>query len=191
MTKIFDIQDGKVVLNANELSLPSFKKIYESDKTKNKDHAIAKISYIIFMYKWDSPYMSIVDEDNRSSILKEELFNDTDYELDNQTLDAIDKFKIFQHTFSLQFLEDNMLGATKLMQHYRLLNWDEVDKSGRPLYSSRDLAANLEKAGGILKSLQLLKEQVRREEIENTRIKGGSEIGSYEDIRSLKSLRHD
>ena len=84
-----------------------------------------------------------------------------------------------------------MLGATKLMQHYRLLNWDEVDKSGRPLYSSRDLAANLEKAGGILKSLQLLKEQVRREEIENTRIKGGSEIGSYEDIRSLKSLRHD
>lgn len=189
--KLFDIQDGKVVLNPSELSLPAFKKIYESDKTKDKQHAIAKISYIVFMYKWDSPYMSVIDEDKRSSILKEELFSDAKFELDKQTEDAIDKFKMFQHTFSLQFLEDNMLGASKLMEYYRLISWNETDKSGKQLYSSRDLAANLEKAGGILKSLHTLKEQVRREELENTRIKGGSEIGSYEEVRSLKSIKRD
>src|SRR5208283_1888257 len=126
--KLFDIQDGKVILNPNELSLPAFKKIYESDKTKDKTHAIAKISYIVFMYKWDSPYMSIIDEDKRDFILKDEIFEDSNYQLDNQTLDAIDKFKIFQHTFSLQFLEDNMLGASKLMEYYRLLDWSETDK---------------------------------------------------------------
>jgi hypothetical protein len=189
--KLFDIQDGKVVLNPDELSIPAFKKIYESDKTKDKKDAIAKISYIVFMYKWDSPYMSIVDEDNRSSIIKEEVFSNANYKIDKLIEDAIDKFKLFQHTFSLQFLEDNMTGASKLMEYYRLLDWSETDKAGRPVYSSRDLAANLEKAGGILKSLHTLKEQVRKEEVENTRVKGGSEIGSYENVRSLKSLRHD
>jgi len=188
--KIFDIQDGKVILNADELSIPAFKKIYESDKTKDKSHAYSKIAYIIFMYKWDSPYMSILDDAERMYVLKEELFNNSLYELDDLMLNAVDIYKKFQHTFSLQFLEDNMLGASKLMEYYRLIAWNEVDKAGRPIYSSRDLAANLEKAGGILKSLHTLREQVRREELENTRIKGGNEIGSYEDVRSLRSLNN-
>jgi hypothetical protein len=190
MQKLFDIVDGKVVLDASELSLPSFKKIYESDKSKDKVDSFNKISYIVFMYKWDSPYMSIIDEETRSNKLKSQLFN-TNWELDKQVTNAIEDYKLFQHTWSLQFLEDNILGATKLMDYYRRVNWDETDKMGKPIYSSRDLAANLEKAGGILKSLHSLKEQVKKEELESNRVKGGSALGSYEDISSINSLKRN
>ena len=189
--KYFDIVDGKVVLNADELAIPAFKKIYESDKSKDKVDSFNKISYIVFMYKWDSPYASILDEETRNKIIKEELFGNENWEPDELTKTAIDRFRQFQDTFSLQFLEDNMLGASKLMQYYRMLDWNDIDKMGKPIYSSRDLASNLEKAGGILKSLHTLKEQVRREELELTKIRGGNEIGSYEDARSLRSLRKD
>ena len=186
--KLWDIVDGKVTINAEELAIPIFKKIYDSDKTKDKQNAFNKISYIVFMYKWDSPYASFIDEIYRDKVIKKDIFHDENYELDDLTKQGIDRFKEFQHTFSLQFLEQNMLGAKKLMDFYRMINWDDTDKSGKLIHSSRDLAANLEKAGGILKSLESLKEQVRREELKTTKVKGGNEVNLYEDMHSLSSI---
>ena len=188
MAKLFDIIEGKVVLNADELSIPVFKKIYESDKSKGKKDSFDKISYIIFMYKWDSPYMSYIDEEVRDKIVKRDVFGKEDYKLDDQIIQAIQRYRDFQHTFSLQFLEQNVEGAKKLMNFYKRIDWDEIDKSGKPIYSSRDLAANLEKAGGILKSLESLKEQVRREELETSRVKGGNVVDLYEDLTSFKNI---
>jgi hypothetical protein len=187
--KIFDIIDGKVVLNADELSIPVFKKIYDNDKTKDKSNAFNKISYIIFMYKWDSPYMSYIDKEVRDRIVKKDIFGDENYQLDNLTKQAIDRFLDFQYTISLQFLEQNIEGIKKLMDFYKMIDWSETDKSGKPIYSSRDLAANLEKAGGILKSLHSLRDQVRKEELEVSRIKGGNQIDLYEDLNSFKSFQ--
>ena len=128
MHKLFDIQDGKVVLNATELAIPAFKKIYDSDRSKAKDEAFKKISYIIFMYKWDSPYMGTINISEREDILKKELFNNSKWEPDDLVKEAILRYKEFQHTFSLQFLENNMIGAVKLMDYYERINWDETDK---------------------------------------------------------------
>lgn len=186
--KIFDIVDGKVQINANELSIPVFKKIYDSDKDKEKINAFNKISYIMFVYKWDSPYASYIDFETREKIVKKDIFGDENWEPDTLTKEAIARFKDFQNTFSLQFLEQNMTGAKKLMSFYNLINWEDEDKSGKFKYSSRDLAANLKEAGNILKSLEALKEQVRREELETSSIRGGGEINIYEDPHSMNTI---
>ncbi len=189
--KLFDIVDGKVQLNSDELSIPIFKKMYESDKSKDKQDAFNKISYVIFMYKWDSPYMSYIDEDVRERIVKKDIFGKEDYEIDDLTKQAIERYKDFRHTFSLQFLERNMLGARKLMEFYEMINWTEVDKTGKFKYSDRNLAANLKEAGSILKSLESLKDQVRREELEVNRVKGGNQIDLYEDPNSFKVFQQN
>jgi hypothetical protein len=189
MAELFDIVDGKVVLNADELSIPVFKKIYDSDKSKDKIDSFNKISYIVFMYKWNSPYQSYLNEEVRDKIVKGDIFDKEDYELDEITKLAIERYKDFNHTFSLQFLEENVEGARKLMDFYKRVDWDAVDKAGRPIYSSRDLAANLEKAGGILKSFHLLREQVRKEELEPNKVRGGNQIELYEDPHSFKKFQ--
>jgi hypothetical protein len=189
--KLFDIIDGKVVLNADELSIPVFKKIYDSDKTKDKQNAFNKISYIIFMYKWDSPYMSYINEDTRDKVVKSDIFGDENYKLDNITIQAVNRYKDFRHTFSLQFLERNMLGAKKLMEFYEMINWDDKDKTGKFIYSDRNLAANLKEAGNILKSLDSLREQVRKEELEVNRVKGGTQVDMYEDPSSFKVFQQN
>jgi hypothetical protein len=188
MEKIFDIVDGKVQINVKELTIPSFKKIYDSDKSKEKLDAFNKISYIIFMYKWSSPYASYIDFDTRNKIVKKDIFGDENWEPDVLTKEAVIRYRDFQNNFSLQFLEQNMTGAKKLMEFYTLVNWEEEDKSGKFKYSSRDLAANLKEAGNILKSLESLKEQVRREELETSSIRGGSQINTYEDAHSMSAI---
>ena len=187
--KLFNIVDGKVVLNTEELSIPLFKQIYEKDKTKDKQDAFNKISYIVFMYKWDSPYASIIDEKDRDRILKKDIFKIEDYKLDDITLQAIERFKQFQYSFSLQFLERNMLGAKKLMEFYEMINWTEVDKTGKFKYSDRSLASNLKEAGNILQSLEKLKEQVRKEELESVKTRGSHEVFDYEDAYTLRGLQ--
>jgi hypothetical protein len=187
---MFDIVDGKVVMNPEDLAIPPFKKIYDSDKSKDKEIAFKKISYIIFMYRWKSPYASLLDEDLRSRVIKKDLFDNEEYELDTLMKDAIERYKQFIYTFSLQFLDQNMLGAKKLMQFYEMINWDDTDKSGKFLYSDRNLAANLKEAGNILRSLESLKDQVRKEELETTKIKGGNEVGLYEDAHTLNSFQY-
>lgn len=185
---MFDIVDGKVVMNPEDLAIPVFKKIYDSDKSKEKETAFKKISYIIFTYKWNSPYAAYIDFDTREKMVKKDIFDEEDWEPDNLTKEAIERYKDFLNTFSLQFLDDNMLGAKKLMEFYKLVNWDEIDKTGKLKYSSRDLASNLKEAGNILKSLESLKLQVKKEELEINRVKGGNEINSYEDAHSLKQF---
>lgn len=187
--KLFDIIDGKVVLNADELSIPVFKKIYESDKSKDKIDSFNKISYIIFMYKWDSPYMSYINEEVRDKIIKGDIFGNEDYKLDPITIQAVERYKEFRHTFSLQFLERNMLGAKKLMEFYEMINWDDKDRTGKFIYSDRNLVANLKEAGNILKSLESLKEQVRKEELEPNKVRGGNQIELYEDPHSFKKFQ--
>jgi len=186
---MFDIVDGEVIINPDELAIPVFKKIYERDKSISKTKAFNIISYIVFMWKWDSPYASFINEESRDKIIKKDIFGDENYEIDDLTKEAITRYKEFQHTFSLQFLEQNMVGAKKLMDFYQRVNWDEVDKTGKPIYSSRDLAANLEKAGGILKSLESLKQQVKREGLEVSKTRGQNDINPYEDMHSLKEFQ--
>lgn len=178
--KIFDIVDGKVVVNPYELAIPAFKDLYEADKSKDKHNALDAIRYIVFMYKWDSPYSSYTEEDERSRVLKKEIFKNESYTLDTLTEKAIDAFKRFQYTFTLQFLEANLHGAKKLMESYYNINWEEEDKSGKAKYSSKDVASNIEKAGGIIKSLYTLQEQVKREQLDKSVSRGGSEINYFE-----------
>ena len=186
---MFDIVDGKVVLDPEDLALPVFKKIYEEDTTLDKVEAFNKISYIVFMYKWNSPYASFIDEEVRDRVIKEDIFGDENYQLDDLTKNAVKRYKEFLHTFALQFLEMNMLGAKKLMDFYEKINWHEVDKMGKFKYSDRNLAANLKEAGGILKSLEMLREQVRREGLEIVKTRGQNDINPYEDMHSLKQFQ--
>ena len=63
---------------------------------------------------------------------------------------------------------------------YYNIDWELEDKSGKSKYSSKDVASNIEKAGGIIKSLYALQEQVKREQLDKSVSRGGSEINYFE-----------
>lgn len=181
--KIFDIVEGNVVITAEALIIPAFELLWKNDKSKNKEVASKSIKYIVLMYKWDSPYASYIDDNTRHKKLATEMFGDEKWQPDTITKEAINMYKTFQNTFSLQFLEANMYGAKKLMEYYYFVNWEEEDKLGKPKYSNTALAANLEKAGGIIKSISTLIEQVKKEQLGPEKSKGGAEISYFERVK--------
>ena len=48
--KLFDIQQGKVVMNPTILWVPEFRTLWDRDKSKHKEQAVNEISYIVFLY---------------------------------------------------------------------------------------------------------------------------------------------
>jgi len=180
MSKIFDIDNNKVVLNPNSLNIPQFKAIWDRDKSKLKGNATKEISYIVYRYdeSIDNPYRAYKDEEREQIILKD--FMGTDWVPDELVLAAIEKYTELKQTTNSRLLRSAKKAADKLSEYFDSVDFNVRDSSGRPVFSSRDLASNLKEVAGIVKSLNLLEEMVRKEQMESSNIRGGGDIGLYE-----------
>lgn len=178
--KVFDISNGNVVLDPARLIIPEFNELWRRDKTKDKVKAIKEISYIVFMYDLsvDNPYRGYL-EIERMRVLKEDFF-DSKWEPDKLVEKAIKKFKDLTETTNTRLLASAKSAAEKLASYFEEVDFKKLDSQGKPMYSARELASNLAAVGSIVKSLSQLEEQVRRETLDSSLARGGSDIGMYE-----------
>lgn len=181
--RIFDILDNKVVLDPQSLAVPEFKKLWDRDKNKMKGTATKEISYIVFLCdeSVDNPYRFYKDED-RERVLKQD-FMGAEWQPDEAVLKAIEKLKDMKQTTNTRLLRSAKKAAERLSEYFDAVDFNKKDASGRLLYSSRDVSSNLKEVAGIIKSLNLLEEMVRKEQSESSNIRGGGDIGLYEVMR--------
>jgi len=179
--KLFDIKGEEVVLNAQTLGIPAFKKLYERDKVKGKQQAFKEISYITFLCDntTDNRYRGY-GEDERERILKRDFIHDSDWEPDALVLKAIDAFRDLQKTPTSRLYEAALSGANKLAGYFQNISFDELDEDGRPINSAKELAQNLAAVGNIVKSLKQLEAVVRQEQQDATTARGGAVISEFE-----------
>lgn len=144
-----------------------------------------EISYITFLFDLsaDNPYRGYT-EFERDIVLKKDLFGSLDWEPDISVKDAIDRFKKLMETTNTRVLLGAKKAAEELAKWFEQIDFTKVDGYGKPIFSARELSSNLKEVGNIVKSLGLLEEMVRREQIEKTTSRGGSDIGMYEIPRS-------
>ena len=53
---MFDIKGDKITLNTEDLAIPPFKDHYNA--AKDKSLALKEIEYIVWLYKWNTPYVA-------------------------------------------------------------------------------------------------------------------------------------
>lgn len=179
--ELFDIERGKLVLHPNNLYIPQFKKIWERDKDPGKEQATKEIAYITFLCNLSSknPYGGYAEKDKAIRIAQD-VFNDINYKPDAEIKAAIDKYTEMQSTTYTRLLKSSLKAADKLAEYFDLLDFAQLDSSGKPVYTVRDLGFSLKEVGNIIKSLTSLEKQVQRDQLEATTARGGNEIGFYE-----------
>ena len=179
--KIFDISSGEVIVDPSRVIIPEFKKLWSRDKSKDKSKVMKEIAYITFLFDLsaDNPYRGF-SEYERDIVLKKDLFNDVNWEPDNLVKDAIVKFQRLMETTNVRVLLGAKQAAEELAKWFRQVKYDAVDDRGDSLFSVTELSRNLKEVGNIIKSLSQLEEMVRKEQIEKTTTRGGSDIGMYE-----------
>lgn len=172
-SKLFDIQAGKVTIHADMLGIPCFKAIWNS--TEDKDYATNLISYIVLKHHYSSPYVeSIGDIDYRDEKLRKELFAEG-WEPSDELLYAENTFLEFSNTLLIQLLDSSRHAISVISSYYKSMLVESIDAK-----VAKEALAGIGSLDKTIKSLDSLVKQVRREDMETSRVQGGSEIGHFE-----------
>jgi len=170
MKKLFDIDKGKVVLNPTTLWIPEFKKLWDRDKKKNKDRAIAEISYIVFMYSFQSPYQAYSEKEREQKVREDFLTKFEKWEPDDAVKDAIVKFNDLQDSVSLRLLRSTKLALETIEEYFKTANPEDIST----------IVKNAKELGNLVQSLDKLERQVQKEQLEASSIRGQTEVGLFE-----------
>ena len=173
---MFDIKGDKIKLSVDELAIPPFKDYFNS--TKDKSSALKDIEYIIWLYKWNSPYLAY-SPDERQSIVAKDVYGIDNFKTSNKLKELAERFNEFQDTPLIrlyQASEDSAEYIIKVLKTYS--NSDNTDFYD--LDTAIKISKLLKDIESTAKSLTSAKNRAKAEEVETGRVKGGGTIGLYE-----------
>ena len=73
---MFDIKGDKISLNTEDLAIPPFKDYFNG--AKNKSLALKEIEYVVWLYKWNTPYTAYPERERAQRVAKD-VFKDEKY----------------------------------------------------------------------------------------------------------------
>ena len=168
--RLFDIEKGKLVLNPTALWIPEFKAIWNRDRKKNKDKAIAELSYIVFMHSFQSPYQAYSEKERENKVREDFLKDLPEWEPDELVRKAIDKYLELQDSISLRLLRSTRLALETIEEYFKNANAEDIST----------IVKNAKELGNLVQSLDKLEKQVQKEQLEASNIRGQTEIGLFE-----------
>lgn len=168
--RLFDIDNGQVVLNPTSLWIPEFKKLWDRDKSKDKHVAAKEISYIVFLYDYKSPYQAYTEQDREEKIREDYFSDDKTWMPDEAVQAAISRFIEFQSSAALRLLKSTKLAMEAINEFFKTAGPADIDK----------IVKNAKELGSLVQSLDKLEQQVQKEQLEKNSIRGGQDIGAFE-----------
>ena len=169
---MFDIQGNRIILSTDELAIPPFKEYYNN--STNKELALKEIEYVIWLYRWNTPYEAY-PENERASRVAKDVFKNDNYIM-NDRLKALSKrFLEFQQTPGTRLLSASQTAAEGLIQ---ALN--DYSSGAMDIDTAIKVTRILKDVGPIVKSLDIALKQAKAEQLDTGKIKGGGTIGLYE-----------
>lgn len=181
MNNLFNISsNGKIELKPETIAIPPFNEIWERDQSKTKDQATREIKYIFYLCDYTSPYRRSYSIFDLEKVIKADFIKDPKWVPDELVQRGIKKYEDLQNTISTRILASAKIGAEKLAKYFEDVDFTDLDDNGRPKFTAKELASNLAAVGNIVKSLLSLENQVRSEQMEQSNVRGKSEINDYE-----------
>lgn len=169
---MFDIQGNKIKLSTEGLAIPPFKDYYNN--SKNKEKALKEIEYVIWLYKWNSPYEAY-PEKKRASIVGKDLFGDEYYKPSSELKELGKRFQEFQETPGTRLLSASKKAAEGLIE-----SLDAYSQNAMDIDTALKITRILKDVGNIVKSLDTAEKQAKAEQMDTGRIKGGGTLNAFE-----------
>lgn len=169
---MFDIQGSKIKLNTEDLAVPPFKEHYNT--AKNKEQALKEIEYIVWLYKWNTPYEAYPEKE-RASIVAKDVFKDENYIPSVSVKELAKRFQEFQQTPSTRLLASSQSAAEGLIE-----TLNQYSEGNMDIDTALKITRILKDVSSVVKSLDVAMKQAKAEQMESGKVKGGGIIGRFE-----------
>lgn len=186
----YDNDNGNIVLDDTHILLvKEFRTLLDVDRNKskldktghNKDRAFKEFTYIYLFLDWESPYFNLPEQERHDASLQDsgltdEEFNDQDFR------DACKKYDEIQNSaISIRLLRSAMASVETLIYYLQHVDLNERDPvSGKPIYKTKDLIAEIKGCKDVIIGLTELELQVKKEVEQDTGLRGNAEAGYYD-----------
>ena len=192
--QLFKEENFQVIIDPELRTIPQFKKLITRDRDRKKRDAFKELSYIYFVYDYKSPYF-IYPEDERRVRARKDLELPPGWMEDKDMKDAIKKYVSFLDTPAIKSLiaiREGLLSSAKVIDALRM----RIDQSlkdatdddaedpvdiGTVVKSVTQLIELSEKLPKAIDTISDLEEKVKKEQANESRIKGGGKKGIFEE----------
>lgn len=180
--KLLEMKDYRILPTPEALLVRPIRKIYNSDRTKQKESFYQQMSYLYFMVDPRSPYIDIADEDERKQQICFQEGLPESFKPSKDLREAMELYERLTTTTSKRLLEATRVAADALKKE--LENTDAIlaertDKGAR-VTKPNDIISVLERLLKVIPQLEDLERKVDSEIKENTRARG-TENTMFED----------
>lgn len=169
---MFDIQGSKIKLNTEDLAVPPFKEHYNT--AKDKEQALKEIEYIVWLYKWNTPYEAYPEKE-RASIVAKDVFKDENYIPSVSVKELAKRFQEFQQTPRTRLLASSQSAAEGLIE-----TLNQYSEGNMDIDTALKITRILKDVSSVVKSLDIAMKQAKAEQMESGKVKGGGIIGRFE-----------
>lgn len=166
--------DNYKIVPSNEIMLIApIRKLYNSDKTKNKDRFFQLLSVIYFYADPRSSYNYITDDSERLKVIIEQEGLPKNFKIDKELQEIIDVYKQHTITTSYLLLQDTRIAIDKLREFLRNIDLTQTDDKGKPAYTISSITQAIKQIPQLAKDIQEAERVVAKEIEEQGRARGG------------------
>lgn len=156
--------------------------ITKSDKTgKNRELAQKELIFLSQYYNWGSPYRKYSEADKFSHALKDSGLTKKDLEdpLFKKASEAYEKLP--ELDYEIRLLKSTMKSVESIIYYFENLDVNERDpETGKPLFKTKDIIAEIKGARDLITSIRELEDQVKEGLEEEVALRGGAEAGYFD-----------
>lgn len=187
---IYDNVNETVIINDESLLLirefaallDEKRNITSTDKSgKKKARAWKELKYIYLFFDWSSPYFQYSEQDRHNESLADSGLTSSEFE-DSVFKEACRKYDELQNSsLEIRLLKAAMNAVENQIYYFEHIDLQERDPlTGKPLFKSKDLIAEIKGSKDIITGLRDLELQVKKgEEADNT-LRGNVEVGLFD-----------
>lgn len=180
MIKLFKRDGYEVKVEPEALLLMPFKKIWDRDKSKDKNRAMQELGFVYFVCDPRSDYQYLVDLDMRKEAVKQGEGLPEKWAPDKVVLAAMEFYSSFKPTSSL-LLEDTRVAVDKLREYLRDIDLYATDDKGKPLHTLNTVTSTIKQIPDLIKGLDEAEKAVTSDIRENSKARGNQEKAILED----------
>lgn len=181
MIKLFKRDGYEIKVEPEALLLKPFKKIWNRDRSKDKNRAMQELGFIYFVCDPRSDYQYLVDLDARMESVKQGEGLPNDWTPDQTVKEAMEFYSSFKPTSAL-LLEDTRVAVDKLREHLKNMDFNEVDDKGKPKYTLNTITSTIKQIPELIKGLDEAEKAVTSDIREMSKARGNHEKAIMEDF---------
>lgn len=154
----------------------------KDDKTgKKRERAFRELKYIYLFFDWESPYFQFPEQERHTESLKDSKLTDEEFN-DPLFRAACRKYDDIQNSsLDIKLLKAAMSAVDKQIFYLNNVDLQERDGiTGKPIFKSKDLIAEIKGCKDLISSLRELELQVKKGLDTESSIRGNTEVGMFD-----------